>query len=540
MPVIDLRTLTNSTNVNTDVCVIGAGAAGLLLAASLARRGVSVVVLEAGGRAPTDERGASLEAVVEGRSYRGTSKGRAFGLGGTTTLWGGQLVPHSELDFRKMEVGRFDFWRHLVAVVGQYAMSVYAMFGLRPISEFFHADRCLPTQVVDALRVGGLEVFTADWLPFRKRNFSLLADLHRAVNGPDIFVSAPAVEWCLDAEGSGHVWVESVSAQSYGKTLTVRARAFALAAGAVESTRILLEMERRLGRPFRQGATIGRYLGDHLSCRVAKVVESDRARCVETFGPRFRGGRMRSFRIVERNRLDSAPRAFFHFIYENENIGFGVARRIVLALQSRTVPQISFGEVVRGAGGMAALAWNRVLSKRLHIPKQTPSHLQLDIEQVPNPANRISLSDSLDPTGRPRAVVRWGVSAADEGAIRAAAARFLDAWPERKELLPRLLLAVGDAAAAKPHDVYHPVGTCRMGEDGEAVVDPELRVHGAANLWLVSTAVFPSAGTANPTFSLLCLAAALAERLANQAAISHDASIKRNGSFPPACHTACL
>ena len=55
-----------------------------------------------------------------------------------------------------------------------------------------------------------------------------------------------------------------------------------------------------------------------------------------------------------------------------------------------------------------------------------------------------------------------------------------------------------------------------MGRDAGAVVDPELRVHGTANLWVVSTAVFPTAGTANPTFSMLCLAAALADRLARE------------------------
>ena len=56
-----------------------------------------------------------------------------------------------------------------------------------------------------------------------------------------------------------------------------------------------------------------------------------------------------------------------------------------------------------------------------------------------------------------------------------------------------------------------------MGRDSESVVDFELRVHGCDNLSVLSTAVFPSAGTANPTFSMLCFAEALAERLATEA-----------------------
>jgi choline dehydrogenase-like flavoprotein len=50
-----------------------------------------------------------------------------------------------------------------------------------------------------------------------------------------------------------------------------------------------------------------------------------------------------------------------------------------------------------------------------------------------------------------------------------------------------------------------------MGEDAEAVVDRNLKVWGVQNLWVVSTGVLPSAGTANPTFSMLCLAQQLAE-----------------------------
>jgi choline dehydrogenase-like flavoprotein len=53
-----------------------------------------------------------------------------------------------------------------------------------------------------------------------------------------------------------------------------------------------------------------------------------------------------------------------------------------------------------------------------------------------------------------------------------------------------------------------------MGDGAEGVVDRELRVNGLDNAWVASTAVLPGAGTANPTFTLLCLANRLASRLA--------------------------
>jgi choline dehydrogenase-like flavoprotein len=79
--------------------------------------------------------------------------------------------------------------------------------------------------------------------------------------------------------------------------------------------------------------------------------------------------------------------------------------------------------------------------------------------------------------------------------------------------LPELRPTALAGEAAKPYDAYHPVGTCRMGDDAQAVVDLDLRVKGTANLSVLSTAILPSAGTANPTFTLLCFAEALADQL---------------------------
>jgi choline dehydrogenase-like flavoprotein len=47
-----------------------------------------------------------------------------------------------------------------------------------------------------------------------------------------------------------------------------------------------------------------------------------------------------------------------------------------------------------------------------------------------------------------------------------------------------------------------------LGIDDKAVVDPSLKLRGIDNVWVASTAVLPSAGSANPTFSMLCLAEA--------------------------------
>jgi choline dehydrogenase len=60
-----------------------------------------------------------------------------------------------------------------------------------------------------------------------------------------------------------------------------------------------------------------------------------------------------------------------------------------------------------------------------------------------------------------------------------------------------LLAAIGDIATT----IFHPVGTCRMGSDANAVVDASLRVHGLDRLRVVDASVMPtitSGNTASP------------------------------------------
>jgi choline dehydrogenase-like flavoprotein len=67
-------------------------------------------------------------------------------------------------------------------------------------------------------------------------------------------------------------------------------------------------------------------------------------------------------------------------------------------------------------------------------------------------------------------------------------------------------------------DLAHPAGTTRMGTSpSDSVVDPNLRVHRIPNLSIASASVFPSAGSANPTLTIMYLAMRAADALAKQA-----------------------
>jgi choline dehydrogenase len=62
---------------------------------------------------------------------------------------------------------------------------------------------------------------------------------------------------------------------------------------------------------------------------------------------------------------------------------------------------------------------------------------------------------------------------------------------------------LGKAAGELGTTIFHPVGTCKMGQDPLAVVDDELRVHGIGRLRVIDASIFPritSGNTNAPTY----------------------------------------
>lgn len=506
------------TNVTADVCILGAGAAGIYLATRLSERGVSVVVLEAGDNACTDSSSIGMNANMTQDDYSGATSGRAFGLGGTTSLWGGVLVPYTSVDIQSRKSGDFNPWSHIVGVTNRYSAIVKSTLAIAnsDTSEVI-VDKALGV-AKEALLKNGLDVKASEFLPFRRKNFKFL--LSRLPKEADlkVFLGAVADNYEFDKSANGSNHLNFVYVKSGQKRLEVSARSFVIAAGTIESTRILLEMDAQNGDSIiRKGAMVGNYLSDHLSLAIARVEPSSLSLAAMLFAPRFNRGRMRRFRFLEQSSTVGSSRYFSHFIFDNDNPGFGLAKKILAGLQSREIPKITPKEFISGISGLTGLAWNQVALSRLYIPARTPMHLQLDIEQTPTTDNRIMLGNTLDSHGRPVVDISWRITPADYANIENAAKQILASWPGSAAGLPQLTAISERGVGEKPHDAYHPVGTCRMGEDSESVVSPDLKVHGTSNVSVLSTAVFPSAGSANPTFGMLCFAERLAETLSAEA-----------------------
>jgi choline dehydrogenase-like flavoprotein len=140
--------------------------------------------------------------------------------------------------------------------------------------------------------------------------------------------------------------------------------------------------------------------------------------------------------------------------------------------------------------------------------------LRFDAEQSPDPANRVTLSRERDHLGQRRLQVHYGVSAGDRGRIR----RSMELIGEEFARLGYGTVAMHDAARIDDMpftDGTHQMGLLRMARSPrDGVVDADCRVHGSANLFVASSAVFPTAGAVGPTLTIAALACRVADHIA--------------------------
>jgi hypothetical protein len=221
---------------------------------------------------------------------------------------------------------------------------------------------------------------------------------------------------------------------------------------------------------------------------------------------------MGSSRLLNSDPEAQSPRGCGHFIFNYESKGIGAVKDILKSIQSKSLPRVSVADLSSGLSDIGCLIYGRYMNSRMYFPKTVTAFLQVDVEQARSERNNITLSKKLDKFGRRIPLICWDVNELDIENCKKFAHSLLSRWPKGMLALPQMRSNLDFLNFSNPYDAYHPTGTIRMGDDDRSVVDLDLKVRGYSNLWVVSTAVLPSAGTANPTFTTLCLAHRLGQQ----------------------------
>lgn len=504
--------------LSCDICIVGSGVIGLALMRELMRSQLRVVVLESGGPAREPAIDDLQSSDVEGESFGGASDGRARQLGGTSNLWGGQALPMDPIDFVKRDWVPDSGW----PIDPEVLPPLYAR-----AADFLGVDqRDYDHDVFDRFKIALPQRFPANryryhvskWAP----NPKLIDVYRRTIERADpvqLIYHATVTDIALSPDGAH---VEQLIARSLdGRQVRVSARHFVLAVGAIEVARLLLAAGARGGRPVGLGhAHIGRYLMDHPSGRIGELVPVDSRAAQRLFNLFHIGRRKYSVRLSLREAAQREHQLLniscgFNF-QSSAGAGVDVLRRGAEAVRSRDPRAIAKAALGAVPAFPQLLAWGYQLAieRRAYDPRSTIG-LVVNVEQAPVAGNRVELSTAMDSLGIPRSRIRWHPTAATEQT-----ARWFASHLERDLLVAGIgTLALEPwvsepAAATALRDAYHPMGTARMARSpAEGVVDVNGRLFGVDNLSVAGTAVFPTGGHSNPTFTAIALAIGLVDRL---------------------------
>ncbi len=505
------------------VCIVGGGIAGLFLAQQLAAMALDVTLLEAGGGdsspagASEDERD-PFGAELVGRAHAGTGRGRVCGLGGCSHTWGGQLLALPE----------DAIWPIPHAELAAAAERVLVLLGLRGAAG---AQGALPFGLQADY---GLQGRFSSFLPFSERNFTrTLGKTLSTLAHVTIGLHAPVVELVLTPMGDQIAGARV--RRPDGTTLLVEADHFVLAAGTVETCRLLLASRGSAPDGVGNGyGQVGLHFHDHVTVAAATFRGPARERVLAEMRPTVQrvGTRRYSMRSLKleaspalRKELELLPAMAHLTIDEPESVGAGALRQLLRARQRGTATaavQASVRMLPRVAAHGSRLVWQAYAHRRRYVSAQAGLFLQLNVAQDARSSGRVLLSDAVDRGGMPRAVVDWCIGAAELGSLRRFAGllrglmeaadvvhhvEWLPALFSEGEVSDRELLACID-------DARHAMGGACMGIDPRrSAVDPALRVHGVANLSVASAAVFPDGSAQLPTLTLMALCLRLAGRL---------------------------
>jgi choline dehydrogenase-like flavoprotein len=343
--------------------------------------------------------------------------------------------------------------------------------------------------------------------------------------------------------------VNALRVSHAGREGTVRARTFVLACGGLGTTKLLKDYQAAHPQAFggQQGA-LGHYYMGHTHGKIADIVLSDpnAAESVDFFLDDTGTWVRRRFSI---DAATQRAEGILNTAFWVDNAAFndwrhrsGILSAVYLALSIPPIGRLLVAEGIRrmhvGPGGnylrhlgnvvmhplaTAMSAWQILRQRYLEKPRR-PGFL------IRNGAGRYALTFH----GEQLPIRESQVERGDEGRLLIDL-RFAEADAasvvRAHEIVDQSLRQAGlgrleyhmqqhervAAVLAQATDGYHQEGLLRMGTDpATSVVDRDCRVHDFANLYVASTAVFPTSGQANPTFTACALAFRLAQHLAER------------------------
>jgi len=505
---IDARTLENNSIIEGDICIIGAGAAGISAAMEFNNTKYKVILLEGGGMQYEERTQELVGGSQDGQKYYPIKSTRLHYFGGTTGHWGGFCSMFDPIAFRKRDWVNMSGWPITQEDLMPFYRRANTILDLNEfnfdVNEWQKKDPKLIPMPIDKSvfwhKIWRFSPPTKFGEKYRKP----------VIDSANIHLYTYAHAASLEADEQVKNISEVIIKNYAGKTHRVRARYVIMACCSLQNTRLLLNSTSKAPKGIgNDNDNVGRYFMEHAELKSAELWLNDKRPFLiyENMSGGMRAELAVTPEYQEKLQLLNGIMSF---------IPLYLARKIPAYIKSwsNNDPRENEKHVKERYD---SLKENRFA--HYFRPWQPQAYqIVMRLEQAPNRDSRITLNQEKDELGIPKVHLHWILGAQEKRSGRMIyellGQQMGKAGLGRVRLLHNLPDLKDDTMPETTSAGWHHMGATRMTDDPKTgVVDANCRVHGMENLYIASSSCFTTGGGVNPTMTIVALSLRVADHI---------------------------
>ena len=502
---IDARNLDNNSIIEGDVCIVGAGAAGISIALDWIDSPFKVILLEGGGFEYDDRVQELYAGKTTGQKYYPLKSARLHYFGGTTGHWAGMCSPFDPIDFKKRDWVPHSGWPITREDLDPFYEKANEVLKVGPYNyDYDYWNKEIPN--FNRFPLDDKVIWNKIWQFSQAQFGNIYKKTIIDAKNIHLYTYANAVDIITEDNVSK---VTEVVVKNYaGKTHTVKATHFIMACGAIQNARMLLASNSQSPKGLgNDNDLVGRFFQEHLEVASAELWLS-KPFPTELYSWKY--GVTKAY----------AELAITEEMQIKEKMLNGTASLQPLSLAIHKKPRMETwqdGDPRKSAENMF-LNWDEASENAKNEKGSIELAYQLNtrIEQAPNPNSRVTLGEEKDELGVPRANLNWQLTALDKYSVRKIyeilGHQFGIAGIGRIRLNEFLRDENDVTFPDTTNGGWHHMGTTRMSDDPKTgVVNSNCQVHGIKNLYVAGSGCYVTSAAPNPTLTLTALSLRLSD-----------------------------